>query len=338
MIPAFQVPWEPARWKTLLREAVRTTEQLLAHLELPACSADVDPTFPVRVPAPYLSRMRPGDAADPLLLQVLPQMLENDAMPGYVTDALDEGNALRVPGLLQKYNGRCLLITTPACAVHCRYCFRRHFPYEEHGPANHERALSLIAADPSLEEVILSGGDPLIADDGALGRLLERLDAVPHVRRIRIHTRLPVVIPERVTSALVQALGTLQAKAVMVVHVNHANELDAATQRAFACLAGAGTTLLNQAVLLHGVNDNVDALANLSEGLFEQGVLPYYLHMPDRVTGTHHFDVPQPMAAALMRQLHARLPGYLVPQLVREIPGDQGKRPIYWATEGAEAL
>lgn len=322
----------------MLRESVRTTADLLAYLQLPSGSADVEPTFPVRVPAPYLSRIRPGDTADPLLLQVLPQMRERDAMPGYVTDALDEGNALRAPGLLQKYNGRCLLITTPACAVHCRYCFRRHFPYEDHGPANHDQALSLIAADTSLEEVILSGGDPLVADDRTLERLLQRLDAIPHIRRIRIHTRLPVVIPERVTGAFLDTLRTLQARTVLVVHVNHANELDAATQRAFACLAGAGATLLNQAVLLQGVNDDVEALANLCEGLFEQGVLPYYLHMPDRVTGTHHFDVPQEKAAALMAALHARLPGYLVPQLVREIPGDRGKRPIYWATEGAEAL
>ncbi len=338
MIPAFQAPWEPARWKTLLRESVRTTADLLSHLQLPPGSTDADPTFPVRVPAPYLSRIRPGDAADPLLLQVLPQMRERDAMPGYVADALDEGNALRAPGLLQKYNGRCLLITTPACAVHCRYCFRRHFPYEDHGPANHEQALSLIAADTSLEEVILSGGDPLIADDRTLAHLLERLDAIGHVRRIRIHTRLPVVIPERVTGALLQMLGALQARAVMVMHVNHANELDAATHRAFACLAGTGTTLLNQAVLLRGVNDHADTLAALCEGLFEQGVLPYYLHMPDQVTGTHHFDVAQTKAVSLMAELHARLPGYLVPQLVREIPGDRGKRPIYWATLGVEAL
>ena len=317
---------------------MRSPAALLDRLGLDATGVDLAPDFPVRVPEPYLARMRPGDPNDPLLRQVLSRAEERDDAPGYSTDALEEADATRAPGLLQKYDGRCLLITTPACAVHCRYCFRRHFPYADHEPGHHDAALAEIEADTHLSEVILSGGDPLVMEDAPLERVLKRLDAMPHIRRIRLHTRLPIVIPQRVTEHLVRVLGALTSRAVVVVHCNHARELDATTRHAFERLHRAGVTLLNQAVVLRGVNDSVSAQVALAEALHEQHVLPYYLHLPDRVVGTQHFDVTEAEAQQLMQNVHAQLPGYLVPRLVREIPGQTGKSPIYWTTERTNPL
>ncbi len=338
MIPAFRAPWEPDLWKALLRDSVRSSDALLQSLDLKHPAAEASPDFPVRVPPPYLSRIRPGDPEDPLLLQVLAQAAEAEEIPGFTEDALAESQAVRSPGLLQKYEGRALVIVTPACAIHCRYCFRRHFPYEDHSPAEHPASLATLAADPSVEEVILSGGDPLIADDAVLARLLEMLSEIPHVRRIRLHTRMPVVLPQRVTADLLKALGDSPKQIITVIHANHAQELDPATHRALSLLAGAGVTLLNQSVLLKQVNDSWQAQKALAEALFEQGVLPYYLHLLDRVSGTHHFEVSEEEASSIMTELHARLPGYLVPTLAKEIPGESGKTPIYWTTRPAKTL
>ena len=267
--------------------------------------------------------MRRGDVRDPLLRQVLPVSREAESVVGYGRDPLEEANAAAVPGLLRKYHGRALLVASGACAVHCRYCFRRHFPYGEHRQTSGFPALDAVRRDRSISELILSGGDPLMLTDAHLKGLLVAAAAIEHIERIRIHTRLPVVIPQRVTGALREMLTALGKPVVVVFHFNHPNEIDADCAAALACLRE--LTLLNQSVLLAGVNDDVDTLAGLSERLFANGVLPYYLHMPDRVAGTAHFDVPDGRAARLHRRLSARLPGYLVPRLVRETPGAASK-------------
>jgi len=232
-----------------------------------------------------------------------------------------------VPGVLHKYHGRVLLMATGACAVHCRYCFRRHFPYAEANPVvdRWRQALDYIAGDDSIAEVILSGGDPLSMSDRRLADLTRRLDAIPHLRRLRLHTRLPIVLPERVNDELLDWLGATRLKTAVVVHANHANEIDSSVIAALSRLKASGAELLNQSVLLRGVNDSTEALMALSEKLFEAGVLPYYLHLLDKVQGAAHFEVEETAARCLMAELSRQVPGYLVPRLVREIPGAPGK-------------
>lgn len=323
-----------AAWQRALAEAVGSVGELLDLLELPA---DLLPAglaaardFPLRVPRGFVARMRPRDPADPLLRQVLPVAAELDAVPGWTADPLAEAAVAAAPGMLHKYRGRALLVATGACAVHCRYCFRRHFPYGEHaGKAEGwSRAVERVAADPSIEEVILSGGDPLALADAHLAPLAERLAAIPHLRRLRVHTRVPVVLPERVDAELLAWLGGSRLAPVVVLHANHPRELDAAVAAAVARLRAAGATVLNQAVLLAGVNDSVAALAELSRRLFDCAVLPYYLHLLDRVAGAAHFEVPEGEARRLVRELRGELPGYLVPRLVREVPGAPSKLPV----------
>jgi EF-P beta-lysylation protein EpmB len=274
--------------------------------------------------------MNPGDATDPLLRQVLPSRAERIPADGYLLDPVGDGAATRLPGLIQKYRGRALLMVHGACAVHCRYCFRRHYSYADLGATDPrlQGALAAIAADPSLTEVILSGGDPLLLDDPGLGSLLARLDAIPHLRRLRIHSRLPVVLPERVTDELCRSLQGLRLSPVLVIHTNHPQELGANAAASLARLRTGGVTLLNQSVLLRGINASVDTLAVLSEQLFACGVLPYYLHQLDPVQGAAHFQVPDEEALALLETLRSRLPGYLVPRLVREVAGEPAKRPL----------
>jgi EF-P beta-lysylation protein EpmB len=271
-----------------------------------------------------------GDAADPLLRQVLPLDAELLETAGYVTDPVGDLAALAGQGLLHKYHGRALLVTTGACAIHCRYCFRREFPYGEHhaGRQAFANSLEAIRADPSINEVLLSGGDPLTLSDRRLAGLLEGLEAIPHVRRVRVHTRLPVVLPERIDAGFLAAWNSPhRLQRIMVIHANHPQELCGAAdvQAALGALQRSGATLLNQSVLLRGVNDSVAALEELSVVLFESGVLPYYLHVLDPVHGAAHFDVPEYEARKLHAALTARLPGYLVPKLVREVPGAAAK-------------
>lgn len=324
-------PASATSWQEQLADLVTDLGELLAALELdPAqltVSGEALRDFPLRVPRPYLARMKPRDPHDPLLLQVLPQAQELLATPGYTLDPLGEAPANKHSGLLHKYEGRVLLIATQSCAIHCRYCFRRHFPYAENRPgrAQWQETFDYIAADASISEVILSGGDPLAVSNAYLQWMVDALLAIPHVQRLRIHTRLPIMLPARVDSALLQMLGQRRQQVVMVLHANHAQEFDAEVDAACARLRAAGVHLLNQSVLLKGVNDSVAALAALSERLLAAGVLPYYVHMPDKVQGTAHFDVTDSEAHALMQALHARLPGYLVPRLVREESGKPGK-------------
>lgn len=339
MITAAPEPRQPAalvpvRWQQALREAVRDPRELLDLLGLdrlaPRLSDEAMVQFPLRVPRGFVARMRRGDPRDPLLRQVLPLDDEMRPMPGFGLDAVGDSAAKTAPGVLQKYRGRALLVATGSCAIHCRYCFRRHFPYAEETAARDgwREAVDLIRQDASIEEVLLSGGDPLSLSNGKLAELTGALADVPHLRRLRIHSRLPIVVPERVDEGLMGWLSALPWPVTLVVHANHANEFDGTVDAALGRLRAAGVHLLNQAVLLRGVNDSVEALTALSERGFAAGVLPYYLHQLDRVAGVAHFEVDDAHARALHAGLAARLSGYLVPRLVREIPGDTGKRPL----------
>jgi EF-P beta-lysylation protein EpmB len=325
---------QPAGWQRAWREAVRDPRELLATLGFDALAASLSEEaaagFPLRVPHAFIARMRHADPADPLLRQVLPVIDEERVVPGFGLDAVGDGAARAGRGVIRKYRGRALLVATGACAIHCRYCFRRHFPYADETAAAEgwRDAVAAIAADASIDEVILSGGDPLALATPKLAELTDALAAIPHLRRLRIHSRLPIVLPERVDAPLLAWLRALPWPSTVVVHANHANEFDAGVDAAMAALRGTGATLLNQSVLLRGVNDAVDALAALSERAFAAGVLPYYLHQLDRVAGTAHFEVPDARARELHAALAARLSGYLVPRLVREVPGDTGKRPL----------
>lgn len=329
IIPASQTPRQPPTWQRVLADAIDHPEALYAELGLdPATlptSLAAHRDFTLRVPRGYVARMRHGDPDDPLLRQVLPLGAELDIVPGFGIDPVGDHDARRSAGLLHKYQGRALLITTGACAIHCRYCFRRHFPYGEYARGVLTEAVETIAADPSIHEVILSGGDPLSLSDARLAELAQRLHAIPHVRRLRIHTRQPIVLPERVTPELLDWLSASPLQKVIVVHANHANEIDADVSAVLTALRDSGATLLNQAVLLRGVNDNADALVALSERLMQANVLPYYLHQLDRVAGAAHFEVDDERARRLHREIAKRLPGYLLPRLVREIPGEAGK-------------
>jgi EF-P beta-lysylation protein EpmB len=274
--------------------------------------------------------MRTGDTADPLLRQVLPVEAESALHPGYTHDPVGDQEARLAPGLLHKYAGRVLMVTTGACAVHCRYCFRRYYPYGEapHSPAEWTPALEQIAADETIHEVILSGGDPLTLVDAWLAQLVERIAAIPHVRRLRVHTRLPVLIPERVTPALLAWLTGTRLSPVVVIHANHPAELAGTAAAAVRRLVTAAVPTLNQSVLLRGVNDSVETLTELSERLLDLGVMPYYLHQLDRVTGAAHFEVPAAEGMRLVEQLRRRLPGYAVPRYVREVAGEAYKTPL----------
>ena len=322
------------RWQTEMAEAVRDPAELLGLLELdsrwlePARRAAA--TFPLRVPRGFLARMRKGDPDDPLLRQVLPLGEELLEAPGFSRDPVGDMPSLAARGLLHKYQGRVLLIATGACGVHCRYCFRRHFPYSDETARNDDwrEALDYLRSDTSINEVILSGGDPLTLSDERLAAFAEALEGIPHIRRLRLHTRQPVVLPSRVDEALVAWLAACKLQKVVVLHMNHGREMDGALRDACARLRGTGALLLNQSVLLKGVNDSAAALAELSEALFSASVLPYYLSLLDPVAGAAHFDVSEARAIELMADLRARLPGYLVPKLVREVPGAPSKMPI----------
>ena len=334
MIPVAPLPPQPARWQEQWRDAIRDPAELLALLGLETLAARLSPAamaqFPLRVPRAFVARMRRGDAADPLLRQVLPLDDEDRIVPGFGLDAVGDAAAKAADGVIRKYHGRALLIATGSCAVNCRYCFRRHFPYADETAArgNWEAAADAIAADGGIEEVLLSGGDPLSLSTPKLAELTTRLAGIPHIRRLRIHSRLPVVLPARIDDEFTGWLASLPWPVSFVIHANHANEFDEEVDAAMARLRAAGAVVLNQAVLLRGVNDSVDALAALSERSFEAGVLPYYLHQLDRVQGAAHFEVADEAALDLHRQLAARLSGYLVPRLVREVAGDPGKRPL----------
>lgn len=322
-------------WQQLLASSVTTPDALLRRLDLDpqqwlAGARAGHELFPIRVPEPYLSRIRPGDPTDPLLLQVLPLASETDDRAGYRADPLEESGSMLQKGLIRKYRSRALLMVTGQCAINCRYCFRRHFPYQDNrlSPQERQQVLGALAASPEINEVIFSGGDPLVAGDGLLSEWANALAQSPNIRRLRIHTRLPVVIPQRITDELLSWLGRMPMQKIMVLHINHPAELDEHVREAMQRLASAGVTLLNQSVILRDINDSVDTLEALSEDLFAAGILPYYLHAFDPVAGAHHYDVIDDHARELVRELNARLPGFLVPRLVREVPGEASKSPL----------
>jgi L-lysine 2,3-aminomutase len=334
MIPRTIATWHIKSWQDELSQLVRNPADLIERLRLdpallPAAILAAQ-AFPLRVTESYLARIKPGDPNDPLLRQILPLGAELTSPDDYTRDPLDELNANPVPGLVHKYAGRVLFVASGACAINCRYCFRRHFPYEDNNPGREEwqAALAYVRDDETLEEVILSGGDPLAVSDKQFAWLLQQIEAIPHVTRLRIHSRLPIVLPSRISPELIEILGSSRLDKVLVVHANHPQELDSEVGASFTRLKSAGIILLNQSVLLAGVNDNALVLANLSRKLFALGVLPYYLHLLDKVTGAAHFALPEETARQIQQSLMHALPGYLVPRMVREVAGALSKTPF----------
>ena len=325
-------------WRQILAQSLKTAHDIRRYLELPSPSDDdqrneqiASRQFPVRVPRPFLDLAEPGNPDDPITRQVLPDAAETMAHPLFSADPLAEADANVQPGIIHKYQGRALLLPATGCAVNCRYCFRRHFDYADNriSRAQWQQSLEYVRSDNSLSEIILSGGDPLMLQDDALHQLIRDIEAIPHIRRLRIHSRLPVVIPQRLTAQLLRQLSSTRLGATLVLHINHANEMGSELQQQLSIWKQSSITLLNQSVLLKGINDNAQILQQLSESLFESGVLPYYLHVLDRVQGAAHFDRSDEEAQKIFRQLHSRLPGYLVPRLTREEAGKSGKTLLY---------
>nr|WP_320017249.1 KamA family radical SAM protein [uncultured Desulfobacter sp.] len=325
-------------WKKIIAEAVRDPAELCRRLDIPNENVDLNPNFPMIVPEPFLQRIKPADPLDPLLLQVLPRNEESAVSPGFTTDPVGENGNLSPEGTLSKYHGRSLIVTGKACSIHCRFCFRRHLPLpaiEKNSIAagfciDPETIAAQFEADPTIHEVILSGGDPLMLSDRHLQDLIFRLDQVPSIQRIRIHTRMPIIIPQRLTENLLSFLGNNKrhgkaAKMIMVLHVNHPNELDSKVSQSIEKLVDCGCILLSQTVLLQQVNDSSSILFELFERLINLGVMPYYLHQLDRVAGATHFEVSPEKGCDLITKLRTRLPGYAVPRYVREISGEPGK-------------
>ncbi len=322
-------------WQQQLAEAFSTIEGLCGYLELNPgnlpISVEAAKDFPIKVPLSFAASMEKGNPYDPLLRQVLPVTDELIAYPGFTVDPVDDLKAAVQPGLLHKYLGRVLLINTGSCAINCRYCFRRNFPYSELQLTKQQEssALAYIQADNSISEVILSGGDPLLLSDVRLSVLIGQLANINHIKRIRIHSRLPIVLPARITDGFVKILAGCGKQIILVVHANHAHELSDSVSDAINCLRNKGITLLNQSVLLASVNDDAAILCQLSERLFECGILPYYLHLLDKASGTAHFEVAEDKAKRLITQMQNRLPGYLVPKLVKEIAGAAAKQYVF---------
>lgn len=335
MITENLITWQSRlpTWQQALQNAVRDPQELLTLLELPTTLLQdtiwENPRFQLRVPRGYVARMQTGNIHDPLLRQVLPLQAEQVPFENFTTDPVGDNAASKGAGLLHKYQGRVLIIVTAACAIHCRYCFRQHYDYSENHGAHLQSIYDYIQSNSSIHEVILSGGDPLSVKDSRLLELINLLASIPHLQRLRIHSRLPIVLPERITPELLMALTQTRLQTIMVVHANHAAELDENVAQALQKLADAGITLLNQAVLLRGVNADVESLVQLHERLFEQRVVPYYLHLLDRVQGAGHFDVSETEALGFIAAMRERLSGYLVPRLVREVAGLGYKLPVF---------
>ncbi|MBT8506636.1 EF-P beta-lysylation protein EpmB [Coxiella-like endosymbiont of Rhipicephalus sanguineus] len=321
-------------WQLSLKKAITDPAELCRELALDPKMLpqilEATTHFPLRVPSGFIARMEKGNPQDPLLLQVLSQARELINSPGYRLDPLNEKKFNRVPGLLHKYHGRVLLTLSGACAIHCRYCFRRHFPYDENTPGKKgwNKIFDYLKSDTSITEIILSGGDPLTVKDNVLAEFVSYLEKITHLKRLRIHTRLPIVIPERITNEFIHLLDHMGLLPTIVIHCNHPNEIDKSVTTTLRSLQRTRTTLLNQSVLLKNVNDQVETLIRLSENLFEAGVLPYYLHLLDRVQGASHFEVSKVQAQYLIAEMIKRLPGYLVPKLVQEIADAPAKIPV----------
>ncbi len=336
MIPRTAPSCQTEPWQDSLKNLIRSPNQLIELLDLDpkhldAAVAAADDDFKLRVPRAFVARMEKGNINDPLLRQVLPLGDELLDILGYSHDPLNEQNANPLPGLIHKYHGRVLLIVTGSCAINCRYCFRRHFPYDENRPSRAvwQETLNYIQSDESITEVIFSGGDPLLATDAQLSWLTEQVESIAHIQRLRIHSRLPIVLPNRITAECLEWMTRSRLQVSMVIHSNHANELDTEVAAGLEKMRTAGITLLNQTVLLKGINDSEHTLSALSERLFSCGVLPYYLHLLDPVAGAAHFAVSLTRARELQQYLQSHLSGYLVPKLVQEVAGASSKTPIF---------
>lgn len=331
MIPQSHAIDSKQTWQIALSNAINDPEILLKQLglsdQLSTIDGDIIKQFPLRVPQSYINKMQYGDVNDPLLRQVFPLIDEGFDVDNFVSDPVGDQLAITSPGILQKYHGRALLLTTGACAIHCRYCFRRHFPYGDSNPlaSQWQTTLTSLRDDTTINEVILSGGDPLSLTDMKLEALVNDIEKIPHIKRLRIHTRLPIVLPERIDQRLLKWISNTSLQVIMVIHANHANEIDQDVARVLDNLRLAGCQLLNQSVLLKGINDDVISLSSLSERLSDVNVMPYYLHLLDPVAGASHFDVPEQQGIELIEQLRKILPGYLVPRLVREQQGEASK-------------
>lgn len=321
-------------WQTLLAQSTKTWAGICQRLALPETmfNQHAHQAFPMRVTERYLAKIKPSDPNDPLLLQILPTSPEMAPQPNMQDNPLQENRYNPVPGLLHKYHGRVLVMFSNACAIHCRYCFRRTFNYQDNTPgrAGLEKIIHYISTHQDIHEVILSGGDPLTVPDTVLQRFVLQLEAIPHVQTLRIHSRIPVILPERITASLLAWFCQTRLKPVLVIHTNHPQELDADIFTALNRLQQHGVVILNQSVLLKGVNDQVQILAELSHSLFRHGVLPYYLHQLDPVTGAEHFQVSKTKAKQIMTALASQCPGYLVPKWVQEIPGEKNKTWLAW--------
>lgn len=323
-------PVREENWLEILANSISDPEVLLKTLSLPIDKFEKDiharKLFAMRVPLPFVRKMETGNAQDPLFLQAMSSADEFLTADGFSKDPLEEQQVV-APNILHKYKNRLLLMVKGGCAINCRYCFRRHFPYADNqgNKANWQKALDYISANPQIEEVIFSGGDPLMAKDHELDWLIKKLEKIPHLQRLRIHTRLPVVIPQRITGAFCEILTESRLNTVLVTHINHGNEIDEQLTRALNKLKNAGVVLLNQSVLLKNINDNAQTLKNLSDKLFRTGILPYYLHLLDKVEGASHFYVPDQRAVEIYRELQSLTSGYLVPKLAREIAHEPNK-------------
>lgn len=331
--------YQEQNWQSQLSDLITDPSELQSLLELSSeqlLSGAIlaSEKFKLRVPRAFVGKMNAKNPLDPLLLQVLPHHLELEEHPEFVTDPLGEEAANQLPGVLHKYKSRFLLTLTGACAVHCRYCFRRHFPYQENLPKNEDwlNMKNYIEANPNINEIILSGGDPLTLSNRKLALWLERLSSLKQIQILRIHSRVPIVIPNRIDEQLISLLKNSRLRIVLVVHSNHASELDDFTCSKLLQLSDHHITVLNQAVLLKGVNDSAQTLIDLSYRLFEARVMPYYLHVLDKVKGAQHFDLESSKIDDIYRDVLANLPGYLVPKLVREIAGEKNKTPLFGAT------
>lgn len=322
------------QWKQELSNAIESVHQLLHILELDPSKLNLSEAairqFPLRVPLSFVNRMQKGNPKDPLLLQILPVTEEEQQYPDYSQDPLEELSANPVPGLIHKYKNRVLLIGAQACAVNCRYCFRRHFPYQENRLSSQQldHIIAYIEEHPEVDEVILSGGDPLVNNDKQLHQIIQRLNDIPHLARLRVHTRLPVVIPSRINDDMLDWINASRLPITFVMHINHPNEIDEQFSTAISRLKTTNSLVLNQAVLLKNINDDLKTLLSLSDALFKAGILPYYLNVLDKVQGSQHFDVKEEDALHLVQTLMEHTSGYLVPKLVREQPDVPYKKPI----------
>jgi len=334
MIPRTLNAVETSDWKTLLSQSSITLYQLCEYLNIPydPLAELAHKEFPLRVPEPYLKKIRKGDINDPLLLQILPQLSEVQTSPEFTKDPLNEADYNPVPGIIHKYSNRILLINSSTCAINCRYCFRKHFPYEHQRRSKKQWAESIdyIRNNPLIYEVIMSGGDPLTMTNAHLREMLDQISTIPHIKRVRIHSRLPIVLPQRIDASFIDIMESFPLQKIMVLHSNHPNEIDQEVGLAIRKLTSTRTQVFNQTVLLRGINDQASILAELNEKLFEYGAIPYYLHLLDKVKGTKHFDIEQTRAQEIMRELLKILPGFLIPRLVREIPEKPSKTWIHF--------